>query len=513
MKNIKISFLFCWVLFVGLTVSCYKDDSQLDTNKITTISIDTTGMSTLSVRQFDNLQIQPNLEIGTLNPSDLTYEWRLNFEPKDDFFEVVGTEKDLDYQVRLPPNRSGEYHIIYYKVIDNNTGLEYSVAWPLTIQNNIGEGLVVAVSPDGIHTDISHIMAPEVTPDYTEVSVKHGVYSAINNQMLEGLVKQMRFTTIYGVDALMAITDEDIYRVNTLDYTYEGKNDDLFFSSKPDYQPQSLGAIVQGDVYVGEGKLTATYLGASRKFGLPFDFDYQVPAELAYNGFTYYPLPVRFNFYDEQNEHFVYLPTIMFGDTNMHPVPADTDGVFNPMEVLNKENIAASVSTTGDFRHLLKDKTTGALELYVLDGGGDQYPSPIPPAPKSFYSLAGAPEINQAKFFVFLVDQRVMYYATETKIYAMLYSTETPSFEERYTVPAGQTISTLQLYQQSGYPDKNSSNNISTNNKQLVLSTYDGAEGRVSLLPITNIGVGNIDESQIKTFDGFDKVIAITSQK
>ncbi|WP_010133979.1 PKD-like family lipoprotein [Ochrovirga pacifica] len=513
MKKLYTTLLCCCLLLLGLTTSCYKDDSQLATRKITAVSIDTTGMSTLSVRQFEHLKITPDLDFGDLNPEDLSYEWQINFEPGDEFFDVISTEKNLDYEVRLPPNRVGKYHLVYYKVTDNATGLVYSTSWPLTVLNNIGEGLVIAVTPDGVHTDFSHIMSPEVTQDGTEVSVKYNVYSAINGQMLNGLVKQMRFTTIYGVDALMSITDQDIYRINTLDYTYEGKNDDLFFSAKSTYQPQALGAVVQGDVYVGEGQLTATYLGVSRKFGLPFDFSYQVPAELAYNGFSYYPLPVRFNFYDEQNEHFVYLPSIQFGDTNMHPVPANTEGVFDPMNVLNKENVAAGVSTTGDFRHLLKDKATGELALYVFDGGGDQYPSPIPPAPKSYYSLVGAPEIDQAKFFVFLVDQRVMYYATETKIYAMLYSTDTPSFEERYTVPSGETITTLQLYQQSGYPDKYSSDNIATNNKQLVMSTYNGSQGKVSLLPITNIGLGTVDEANIKTFDGFDKVVAIAPQK
>lgn len=513
MKNIKIFKLFCLATIFLFIQSCYKDDSQLDVNKITEVAIDTTGLSTLSVRQFENLELSPTLDIGDLSESNLSYQWLLNLEPGDDFFDLISTDKNLEYEVRLPPNRVGENHVLYFKVIDNDTKLEYSVAWPLTVQNNIGEGLVVAVTSDGINTDLSHIMSPEVTQNYSDISVKYNVYSAINGATIDGLIKQMRFTTIYGVDALLGVTDQSVVRVNTLDYTYEGENDDLFFSSTTNYQPQALGAIVQGDVYVGNGKLTATYLGASRKFGLPFDFTYTVPDHIGYNGFSYYPLPVRFNFYDEVNEHFVYLPTIAFGDTSMHPVPGDEDGVFNPDDVKDKVNLAAGVSSTGDFRHLLKDKTTNEVSLYVFDGGGDLYPSPIPPAPKGLYSLASAPDIENAKYFVLPVDQRVMYYATETKIYAMLYSTETPTFEVRYTAPAGERITTLQMYQQSGYPDKYSTDNISTNNRQLVMSTYNDVEGKVYLLPIVNIGVGNIDTANITSFTGFDRILSIAPQK
>ena len=45
-----------------------------------------------------------------------------------------------------------------------------------------------------------------------------------------------------------------------------------------------------------------------------------------------------------------------------------------------------------------------------------------------------------------------LYYATSDKIYAMLYSTNTPSFELKYTAPSGEEITTLQVYQQAGYP-------------------------------------------------------------
>jgi hypothetical protein len=138
-------------------------------------------------------------------------------------------------------------------------------------------------------------------------------------------------------------------------------------------------------------------------------------------------------------------------------------------------------------------------------------PSPVAPAPKAVYNITSAPDISNATRFVFLDDQKVMYYATSSKIYAMLYSTTSPVFEERYSAPAGETITTLQVYQQVGYPTTTGPF-IGTNNKQLIMSTY-GTEGKVYLMPIINAGLGNIDNGNIKTFGGFGKITAITPQK
>ncbi len=96
----------------------------------------------------------------------------------------------------------------------------------------------------------------------------------------------------------------------------------------------------------------------------------------------------------------------------------------------------------------------------------------------------------------------------------MLYSTETPVFELRYSVPAGEEITTLQVYRQADYPFRSEGWDPpynATNNKQLIMSTY-GTEGKVYILPMINAGVGNIDVANIKTFNGFDRITAITTQ-
>ena len=515
MKRIYVYIVM--LVAVGLGVSsCYSDDSSMDLAPIAGVEIDTTSMSSLSVYQFEDLVVEPKIDLGGLSEDDVSYQWRINLKPMDTVYEIIGEERNLNHEITLKPNTSGYVHQLWYTVTDHVNDLDYIMTWPLTVRNNIGEGLVIAQTADGVTSDISHIMADGITADYTGQSIKHQIYTASNSQPLEGVVKQMRFTKIFGVDVIMGITENSVFKINTFDYTFGGENDDLFYGSSEEYKPQALGGVFQGEIYIGANRLTGTNLGVTRQFNNPFDFPFSVPDHVALNAHNVSPSPaVRVNFYDEVNQHFVYLPTLnTFGDNSMYMAAPAAGGVFNPADVQNKENLAAAVSNTGDFRHILRDKTTGEVSLYVLDGGQDDYPNDIiSPAPKALYDLSNAPGIDQAKHFTFLDDQRVMYYVSGNRMYAMLYGGSTPIFEERFTIPAGEEVTTLQVYQQADYPLRYESDEpyLPTNNRQLILSTY-GSEGTVYLLPFVNTGVGNIDESRIKTFGGFQRITAITTQ-
>ena len=517
MKTTKYIYLFFIAILLsgGFIASCHDDSSTLDINDIGTIEFETSGISELSVYQFEHLVVEPQININRISESDLTYTWRINLEPRDTTFVVIGTDKNLDYVAELRPNEANYYYTLTLTVSNRANGLEYMMAWETTVKNPLGEGLVVAETGNNTNTDLSIIMSPEVTEGYSGENILRHVYS-INNggALIPGLVKQMRFAIVYTVNSLFTITDNSLVKVETFDYSYAGMNDDLFYASKETYSPQSLGGVFQGGLYVGNHRLTSTNLGITQKFGLPFDFSFEVPDDVATNPFTGPDVHVVINFYDELLGGFVYLPAVSpFGDHNMHAYKPVSGAVFDPSSVPGKINLAAATNVEGDFLHLLQDKTSGEVGLYVLDKGGEDYPDIIAPAPKAYYNLSEAPEIENATQFVFLNNQKVMFYATATKIYAVLYGTSTPTFEKRYTAPAGEEITSLQVYQQAGYPDNSADDPyISTNNKQLVMSTYS-TEGKVYLLPFKNLGAANIDTENIKTFGGFGRITAITPQK
>ena len=518
MKRKYILFLLSLITLSFVIVSCRKDLSTMDVNKIPGIEIDTTGNGQLNVYQFDRLKLEPVLEMGGVKEADLSYSWKINHIPGDTAFFLLSNTRNLDEEIKLKPNTAGKFHNLLYTVTDNKNGLDYTMTWHLTVLNNIGEGLVVAETTEDGQSDLSHIMSPRVTSNYTGESVKRHVYSTLNGNTIDGKIKQIRFATIFGVQALLAITDNSIVRINTLDYTFGGKNDDLFYGGSDEYHSQALAEAYQANIYIANNKLTATYLGANKQFSLPVDSRFVVPDIVALNPFSAnsdhlddYTPPVVLNYYEEVEGHFVYQPTFStFGDRVMHKAPDAPAAAFDPANMPGFENLGAGITVVSGFLHVLRNKSTGKINMYLFDGGVDDYPYIIAPAPRAVHDLSAAPEIANAVSFLVLDDQKVVYYATDTKIYAILYSTSTPVFELRYTVPAGEKITTLDIYRQVGYPYMSSY--IATNNRQLVMSTY-GTEGKVYLLPMINPGLGNIDNANIKTFGGFGRITAIAPQK
>ena len=513
--------LFLYTILLCLSVfvfnSCRKDYSSLNTNKINGVSFDTTGQSNLSVFQFDKLTVKPVLKMEGVKESDLKYEWRLNAAPGSLDYQLIGKERNLEFEVKKIPTKANEFYQLLYVVTDQTNALEYITAWPVTVRNSIGEGLVIASSSDGVNSDISHIMSPLVTSDYTLESIKKNIFSAINGKMIPGLLKQIRYTKLNAVgEIMMGISDESIVAIKTLDYSLAAMNENLFFTPVPGRKNDQIGDLTQSDVYIGNGRLTAVWLEINKKFGIPFDNKYTVPSHVALNGHSNNPAVV-ISYYDEVKGVFVYQPAITsWGDRKSYLLSSLPQGAFDPASMPGKVNLAAGVAQNGDFLHVLKDKTSNNVGLYVVDGGryDDDY-NFIAPSPKSFVDLSTAPDIQNAQRFVLLDDQKVMYYATKTKIYAVLYGASTPTFSERYTTNSGEEITTLQVYRQADYPKKpiGDPSYISTNNKQLIMSTFGGSKGKVYILPMINIGLGNIDVPKIKVYEGFDRISAIGTQR
>src|SRR5690606_30809176 len=128
------------------------------------------------------------------------------------------------------PTKANEFYQVLYVVTDQTNGLQYAMAWPLTIRNSIGEGLVIATTADGVNSDISHIMSPLVTTDFASESVKRNIYSAVNEATIPGVLKQVRYTKLNAVgEIIMGISDETIVAIKTLDYSKVALNEELFF--------------------------------------------------------------------------------------------------------------------------------------------------------------------------------------------------------------------------------------------------------------------------------------------
>jgi hypothetical protein len=521
MKKI-INIVGLLVLMAILITSCKKDLSTLDENPIAGVSVDKEGATTLSITQFDQLVLNPKLSFNGADENKFKFQWRVTLVYNDTTSRVLGNAKNLKAEINMVPTGTNQFYTLTFTATDQENGLKYITSWPLSVVSSIGEGLVVATTADGINTDLNHIMSPLVTPNYTNESIKFNIYSGANkNATISGLVKQMRYTGAFRltprgtVNTLFAITDNSLTRINTVDFSLAGQNGDLFYTPKGTYSFQSLAGKNQADIFIENGKLSLVYHAIADKIGVPFDYNAIVPGIVALNrqGST---SGVALNFYEETKGQFMYVPNISnltSLDRNLYAHPNQPAAVFNAGNLPNKTNLAAGSGMGEDFVHILKDKATGKINLYVMDKGVYTGGAPTAPAPKSDFDISNATGIAQATNFVVLDNQRVIYYTSGNKIYAILYGGGSPIIEERYSTPAGENITTLQIYQQSDYPWGTTF--LAGNNNQLIMSTYAGTagSGKVYILPMINLGVGNINIGAIKTFTGFNKVTAITTNK
>ena len=510
-----------YTLLIALILSsCFSDDSTYDVNHIEGVEIVMDDdVEILSIFQWDYLQLQPSI-VTKLSENNLEYRWELNIEPGSTHFDIIGNDKDLNYEIKMSPSKEGigtnGFLKLVFTVTDKNTDLEYIKSWYLHVRNALGEGLVVAHSKDGSASDISLIMTPNITTDYSETKVMRNLFSTINGFRLEGIIKDMAFNKYYTDYGLIAITDNEIYKILTEEYFLDLSNEELFYAPPSELKPQSLGSyLVQHNVLVNNGQLTSTSFNSNQKFALPFDFSYSVPSYVCFNG-TSGP-PVMVNFYDEVNGKFIYMPSCATAYSWLAHLLVmkeyeNANSLVDPTNLPGRVNLAAKVSNTGEFYHLLKN-SNGEHEIIVFSDGThptDPY-GYVEPTPIKYMNLAGVANIDKATQYEFCFDQKVLYYAAENKIYGVQFISDVPVVEEKYTFDSSVEITTLQVYTQATIDYV--SNDLETNNRLLVVSTYESNEGKVNLIPMVNIGSGNLDASKIIVYDGFDKVSAIAPQR
>lgn len=516
MKNIKNILKIGLNLFLLLVITSCKDDlSTVESITLPEIKVDDADKKDLSVFQFDRLQFEPKIVQEGSESDNLSYEWKINIEGRSIEYVLIGVDRKLDYEVTFSPTSVGKEHQLILKIKDENSGVAYWQDWKLTIRNGIGEGLVIVETYDGQNTDLSHLMSPLVTPDFNEEKLRYKVFSSANAYQIEGLVNNLVYTKNKANLVLFGSTESSLFTINLLNYQMEKRNEELFYTPQESYGADFLSTIVQNDILVRDGQIYGSWLEATN-IGLPFSNSYKVPAIIGLNARN--SPNVMLNFYSEELNSFIFQPAlrVAFGDRVMRSVASST-GVFDPSNVKNKTNVAAGVNERGEFIHLLRDKEGGEHTIYILDAGGYDGESglAISPKPLRRISLTGAPEIEQATHFVILPDQDVVLYATKTKIYGIAYGASKPSFGLRYTVTSGEEITSLDIFQQADYPKRSSSSQnkyFEKNNKQLILGTYTGSEGKVHILPLVNEGLANIDQKNIKTYNGFGRILFTTTQ-
>ena len=135
---------------------------------------------------------------------------------------------------------------------------------------------------------------------------------------------------------------------------------------------------------------------------------------------------------------------------------------------------------------------------------------------------SGKELLDKAVSVFFAYKESILYIATTEGIYTIDFagSSATVNIAPKYTVPGGEQITLAKLYVQGAFAADESSVDSDTpvyaelplNNKSVIVATRKSElEGKVYIVPMTQLGTGNLDASKALSFDGFGRILDVTT--
>ncbi len=209
---------------------------------------------------------------------------------------------------------------------------------------------------------------------------------------------------------------------------------------------------------------------------------------------------------------------------------------FDPADAPGLTAVAAGQTTDGSIpAFVMKNTTTGNYSIYTFvryEEGEYEYDDDwniigtikpeVPASARMRYDIpeAGKALLDQAVSVFFAADQSILYVATPTGIYALNFagSSVVVNTVPVFTPAAGETIAKAKLYCQGAYmQDYSAVGNVDEgytvpelpfNKKAVVVATQsDTYAGKISVVPMTQIGTGKLDASSALIYTGFGKIL------
>lgn len=495
-SNYKLPVILLITTAVSLS-SCYKDKGNYDYKDINQLSIsDAAAGGMISVNQGDTLRLQPviNQTTGT-NEADLEYEWKVYDNSASSEYTlpvtVISTDRNLNNVITDPPFTLGQNYRLTFKATDKRTGVSAFMQYNLIIANKFAQGwMLLEDKPTG--GDLAMILPNGM--------VEYNVYSERNSTAPLGKPVKLDITPFMITDAVSAdskkiyiLSDNAGQELNYLtlqkkfDYGY------LFYSAPAQTKPQRMtwASTTTGDpilrgslgIVINDGKVHANLVGGfpgSKKWGEALlaptvGANYNAAPFVA--GGTTYTAVV----YDNIGKHFYSV-----GQTILSTFPAVASTVFDMNNVGMDLLYMDSANVIREYNAIMKDAGTSYLLRFKL------VTTAADPAVTLAKTQMNAPEILQMTAAAGSTATPHIYYAAANKIYR--YETTSNTTVLQYSLPAGETVTSMKFYRAMAAPDKS----------KLVVATWNGTAGKVYYFPVSAVGDFN---NYSDVFEGFARII------
>lgn len=461
-----------------LAASCYDDKSTLQTTHIPPVEIEVPEAIASQLTVVHNARLDiTGIRItkdGRENPEELTYEWTVSQTDNDSEAISLATTREFHEVIDLPISSKG--YLFLLTVTDTAHDLKYQYKWTLIVTAQFNEGLVVAYTRDGTTSDLGLIMHPQLTETYSgaeQGTVEKELISRRNGSPFPSAVTHMLYTydKTDKKNILWVSTDDDLMRVETDYYEILGHKEDAFVYLPGKLDIRSLLNTYQCTMILNDGDIYETLLSRGR-ISTPVSGTETM--------------------------------TVDNGVVSAHSAPGST----------RKPSTIFYDREQGKFCYGY-NQTFYACGNYSASAGA--------PAAKLIYDIPAEANalIAEAVSFVFSRFDPILYIATRSAIYKVIFTTGSVNFDPApvFTAPAGEHITLARLYLQGYYAMENydgsstlpSNASLAWSSRAVtVVTSKDDGNDKIHVVPQINFGSGQLDQPNALVFDGFGKILDFT---
>lgn len=514
--------LFIGIVFQLFCISCFDDESNKDIKALNPIVIENIDLrlNSYSLYMGDTLRIEPLVYCEGVPDAKMSFEWKMfggTISPT-----VIDSTMFLSAKIVAPPFTSP--YTLRLTIKDEVTGICRIEKFNITVLSPYGEGLIVADTKDGVNSDLSLVMSKQFSSQIpstdNQKKVFRDIWSQNNGSPLPGLVLDA-VTSSYGTNrSLTVLTTEHLYRADHYDFVkipYE--SDEQLFTVTPPHIGQGYtdGSFViytptRHEIMCANGLVTPRSVQNNNRL-----FAYTMyPSKVSQYKVThlYAPQSYMAYAYDALGKQ------MLFFDYSKCWAPQEQAGgsKFDVCDLSDYEPLFLGEISQG-VTLLAKQKSTGAYKGLVMNKQNSNGPNYA----KAVFDFSSAKNIAQAKFFELNVIEDVVYYATETELYAT--PTVNINAQIQWTAEQGDKITGMKIYDWTGgnrdHESISSDGEIGTatwgsQNRMIMIFTYNGftKEGKVTCVPIVTFGVGGLEQNKAfhVEFSKFGKILGVYKQ-
>lgn len=491
------------ILLAAVFSACKKDLGNYSYHSVDTPVPDSATFAvTYSIQQYDSLIITPNIQYKG-DTSQLRYQWLVYVKslssPTVGPPFILATTRNVREKINIAP---GNYYLELI-ITDQGNNMETTSRTLLNVQAAIETGWLV-LHETSAGSEVDFIASKNLLPTGPEKRMAN-LFTANTGSPMPGHGRFIGFArrSNSGFNWITVATDQGIRRMNGFTFSQLGANDQLFRRPLADDNFQGYFSCGGVEGMVVDDNLQTLSFGfvEDAYFNAPYDGSFQLAPSIVYKEYPLYSLYA----YDQLGGRF-----LRTGATNsthtfttFTPEPA---AVFDPSNV-GKQLLFMDYGYQGNLFAFFRDKTGSGRYLYVLNASkSDDGALAI-----ATYDMSTLPEISNALFYQVGSLGNVALYATDKTVYRYDYSGTQKATVAFSGLPAGESITCLRIFKPLQNSGASAADFTDTNNAVVYIATWNGTQGKLYEMSM-NVASGTINATPLKVYDGFGKIVDMTSK-